>query len=169
MLNEGRTAPDFELPGTDGGPPRRYRLAEHLGDGPVVLTFYPGDFAPVCTRALCELHENDLFDLVPGTDVFGVSGDGVFSHREFARQHGFGFPLLSDATGDVADRYDVRYDEPHDEYGCTTKRAVFLIDRSRTVRYAWATDDPRVNADLRVAKARLADIHEEGGSAGVDA
>ncbi|MFB6304082.1 MAG: redoxin domain-containing protein [Haloferacaceae archaeon] len=167
MLDEGRTAPDFELPGTDGGPPRWYRLTDHLGDGPVVLTFYPGDFTPVCTRALCELHENDLFDMVPGTDVFGVSGDGVFSHREFARRHGFGFPLLSDGDGGVAGEYDVRYDEPH-EYGYTTKRAVFLIDRTRTIRYAWATDDPRVDADLRVAKARLDELHE-GGNAGVDA
>lgn len=40
-LKEGDSAPEFELPGSDG---QTYRLADMLGRGPVVLAWFPKAF-----------------------------------------------------------------------------------------------------------------------------
>jgi len=45
MVNLGEQAPDFTLPGVQGGQRRDYTLSELRGR-PVVLAFYPGDFTP---------------------------------------------------------------------------------------------------------------------------
>jgi len=34
--------------------------------------------------------------------LLGISTDGGYSHREFAAEHGLGFPLLSDRDGEDA-------------------------------------------------------------------
>jgi peroxiredoxin len=166
MLQPGDDAPDFELIGSAGDDPTPYRLSDHLGDGPVVLAFYPQDFSPTCTEELCTLHEGDFFEFVPGVDLFGVSTDGVYSHKEFAAKHGFNFPLLSDPEGEVAEAYDVRYEESLTfegaDVGRLTRRALFVVDTDQTVRYAWAADDPETLPDLLDAKAALDEIADEG-------
>jgi len=167
MLQPGEEAPDFELLGSEGDDPRTYKLSEHLEDGPVVLAFYPQDFSPACTEELCTLHEGDFFEFVPGVDLFGISTDGVYSHKEFAEKHGFGFPLLSDPEGEVAQAYDVRYEEnlifQGADMGRLTKRSLFVVDKSRTVRYAWSSEDPETLPDLLEAKAALDEIADDSG------
>jgi peroxiredoxin len=159
MIPVGSEAPDFALTGTDGESIGEYRLSNHLAEGPVVLAFYPQDFSPVCTEELCTLHEGDFFSFVPGVDIFGISTDGVYSHREFVRQHDLGFPLLSDGEGSTAESYGVRYAEPHERFGArVTKRSLFVVDTDRRVQYAWATDDVREQPDLRGAKERLDEL-----------
>jgi peroxiredoxin len=159
MVSEGDHAPDFELLGTDGEEITEYKLTDHLEDGPVVLAFYPQDFSPVCTEELCTLHEGDFFAFAPGVDIFGISNDGIYSHREFIDKHGLGFPLLSDSETAVADAYGARYDEPVVEMGNSmTKRSLFMIDEEQTVRYAWITDDVREQPDLLEAKNRLDEV-----------
>ena len=162
MLEPGEEAPDFELSGSAGGEPRTYRLSDHLDDGPVVLAFYPQDFSPVCTEELCTLHEGDFFQFVPGVDLFGISTDGVFSHKEFANKHGFDFPLLSDHDGETAEAYGIRYETAfsHEgtDWGQVVKRSLFVVDGDGLVRYAWSTEDPEALPDLLEAKAALDEI-----------
>lgn len=166
MLQPGDEAPDFELSGSSGGDPETYRLSDHLDDGPVVLAFYPQDFSPVCTEELCTLHEGDFFQFVPGVDLFGISTDGVYSHKEFANKHGFDFPLLSDHDGDVASAFGVRYEDGLQfdgaDVGRVTKRSLFVVDTDRTVRYAWCADDPTKLPDLLETKDALDDIADAG-------
>ncbi|HMJ76836.1 MAG TPA: redoxin domain-containing protein, partial [Iamia sp.] len=50
-LKVGDEAPDFTLPGIDGGVERSWTLSGLRGQ-PVVLVFYPGDGTPVCTEQL---------------------------------------------------------------------------------------------------------------------
>jgi peroxiredoxin len=162
MLERGDEAPDFELMGADGDEIRTFRLSDHLDTGPVVLAFYPQDFSPVCTEELCTLHEGDYFAFVPGVDVFGISTDGVYSHREFVDRHDLGFPLLADTDGEVSKAYGVRYAEPHDRFGArVTKRSLFVVDGDGVVRYAWVTDDVTEQPDLLDAKGRLDEITAE--------
>ena len=47
MLENGRKAPEFDLPDQDG---RRHTLKSLLADGPLILYFYPADFTPGCTK-----------------------------------------------------------------------------------------------------------------------
>jgi peroxiredoxin len=159
VLEPGDEAPEFTLRGTEGETIEEYSLAAFLETGPVVLAFYPQDFSPVCTEELCTLHEGDYFAFTPGVDVVGVSTDGVYSHREFVRRHDIGFPLLSDGDGLVAERYDARYDEPHERFGArVVKRSLYVVDGDGTVAYAWQTEDVEEMPDLLAAKGRLDEI-----------
>src|SRR5262249_62064835 len=63
---------------------------------PVVLVFYPADWDPVSTEQLSYYQE-----LLPefrrlGGALVGISVDGVWCHRAFARTLGLEFPLLAD-------------------------------------------------------------------------
>ena len=121
---EGDTAPEFELPGTDGP----FRLADHRGRR-VLLLFYPGDNTPVCTRQFCSYR--DHAEDVSGLDavIVGISAQSVDSHDKFSGKHGFKFPLLSDADKAVAGAYGTL-----GPLGFP-RRSVFIVDAGGTIRY----------------------------------
>ena len=48
-LSVGERTPDFELPDPNGKP---VRLSESLAQGPVVLSFFRGDWCPICNLQL---------------------------------------------------------------------------------------------------------------------
>ncbi len=134
-LPAGTRAPELDLPSTPDG--RRVRLSIQRG-GPAVLVFYPGDFAPVCTREL------GLFaELVPvfsqfDATVFGISCDSVWSHIAFARELHLQFPLLSDfdPKGEVSRRYDV-----YREDAGICERGLYVIDGKGFIY--WSHVSPR--------------------------
>ena len=157
MLTEGATAPGFSLPGVpaeraDGI--EQYDLAELHMTGPVLLNFYLFDFNPRCRRNVCDLHDMSWFDLDSDIQVFGISTDSTFSHREFATQEGLDFPLLSDNDGSVAEAYDVLLDELHG-HKRIAQRAVYLIDESGTVRYSWCANAPDNQPDWEAVKTAV--------------
>lgn len=161
VLDEYSDAPDFELPGTNEGGDddsvTRYRLGDALADGPVVLNFYLFDFHPACTEHMCSLHDLAWVDLADDVRVFGVSTDKSFSHQAFAETENLDVTLLSDSDGSVAERYDVLYDE-FNGHKRVPKRSVFVVDTDRTIRYAWATEDPQVMPDWNPVRETLDDI-----------
>ena len=154
MIDENDPAPDFHLPGTDGKVVAEYRLRDALEDSIAVLAFYVFDFHPLCTEELCTIRDAGWFDLAPNVRVFGIGTDRVFSHRAFAGDYDLDFVLLSDSDGEVAEAYDVLYDE-FNGHRRVAKRAVFVVDRSRTVQYAWATDDPQIQPDWQTVKTAV--------------
>jgi len=98
MVEKGKTAPDFELPGDDG---KSVRLSKLKG-GIVVLYFYPKDDTSGCTR-----EAKDFTELAPrfkkaGAEVFGISPDSVASHDKFRCKHDLSVRLLSDDEKKVA-------------------------------------------------------------------
>ncbi|HSP34175.1 MAG TPA: thioredoxin-dependent thiol peroxidase [Thermoanaerobaculia bacterium] len=99
----GDVAPDFRLPSTRG---KDVTLKEFRGND-VILYFYPKDETPGCTAEACNFrdHESDLTR--HGAVVLGVSIDSMESHNKFKDNHQLNFPLLSDATADVAKMYGV--------------------------------------------------------------
>ena len=64
------------------------------------------------------------------TQVFGMSVDSVPANREFAKQIGVTFPLLSDFKRTVVRDYGVFNEEQG--FG---KRATFLIDKEGIIRH----------------------------------
>jgi thioredoxin-dependent peroxiredoxin len=100
-LKVGDDAPTFSLPDNKG---REVNLTDYRGKW-VVLYFYPKDDTPGCTTEAC--HFRDDFKLLEslGANVIGISIDDSFSHKKFAEKYNLPFPLLSDASGEVASRY----------------------------------------------------------------
>lgn len=161
MVREGDRAPDFELPGTTpelgNDDITRHRLSDALEDGPVVVSFYLFDFHPACTDHMCSLHDLAWLDLDDTVTVFGISTDKSFSHNAFADRENLQFRLLSDSDGNVAEHYDVLYDEFKD-HKRVAKRSVFVVDTDQTVRYTWVTEDPQTLPDWEPVRDALGEI-----------
>ena len=135
MLENGRKAPEFDLPDQDG---RRHTLKSLLADGPLILYFYPADFTPGCTKEACSFRDLHQDLLKAKLRVVGVSPQDVASHRRFADQHGLNFPLLADPDKTVVKAYDL--DGP---LGFGVRRCTYLIGRDGKIQDS-------VLADLRI-------------------
>jgi peroxiredoxin len=124
----GTEAPDFTLHTT---PDQSVSLREFRGQ-PVILTFYPADWSPVCGDQLAlyneVLDEFRRFDAV----LIGISVDGIWCHLAFAHDRHLHFPLLADfePKGEVARRYGVY--RPQDG---TSERALFVLDANGIIRW----------------------------------
>lgn len=132
-MDTGDTVPPFTLDDETGKPRTLDGLLE---DGPVVLFFYPQAMTAGCTAEAC--HFRDLaheFKALGATPV-GISHDSVDRQAEFAGKHSFGYPLLSDPDGEVAEIFGVRR-----KLGIVgTKRKTFVIGKDRKVLGAFKSE-----------------------------
>ena len=160
MLSVGSEAPNFSLPGVEGGEFDEYSLVEALREDLVVIAFYPADFSPTCTDELCTLQDMDLLNLDADVTLFGISGDSVFSHRRFAEEYDITYPLLADSMGEVAAEYGVCMADWRGHRN-VPKRSVFVIDERQRVRYAWSTDDQSVLPDVGEVRAAIDDVRDD--------
>ena len=124
-----------------------FDLADHVGDGPVVLAFFPGAFTPPCTNEMVALQERlDAFEAA-GATVLGVSADSPFSQGAFREEHGIEFDLVSDTAADAIREYGLEMDIPDLGLYGIANRAVFVLDDKGTVTYSWVADDPTNEPD----------------------
>jgi peroxiredoxin len=132
----GDTAPDFELKDQTGQP---VCLFDYRGKKNVVLVFYPMSFTGVCENEMCSIR--DSIEVFQNDDVqtLAVSVDASPTHRQWAHEQGFDFPLLSDfwPHGQVATTYGV-FD---DRLGLAV-RGTFIIDKQGAVLYTDRTAIP---------------------------
>lgn len=136
-LDNGDTAPDFELPveGLDGRD--TLSLSDYRGH-PVVLYFYPKDNTPGCTLEAQDFR--DLHDEFRKLDaeILGISRDSVSSHVKFRDKQNLNFPLVSDPDETACRRYEVIKEKKM--YGRTrmgVERSTFLIDGNGKIAHAW--------------------------------
>jgi len=151
----GQKAPDFTLPSADLKP---RRLTDFLNKN-VVLAFYPGAFTAVCTKEMCVFRDSlaKLSDLK--AQVVGISVNDPFSNKAFAEVNSLGFPLLSDFNREVVGLYGVAATDFAGLKGYTAaKRSVFVVDKKGTVRYAWVSEDPRIEPDYAEIERVLEEI-----------
>jgi peroxiredoxin len=154
-VNVGSKAPDFTLPDTELKP---RRLRDFL-DKNVVLAFYPGAFTSVCTKEMCTFRDSiaKLNDLK--AQVVGISVDDPFSNKGFAERNMLNFPLLSDYNREVVGIYGVAAEDFAGLKGYTAaKRSIFIVDRERTVRYVWISEDPRMEPNYEEIERVLEEI-----------
>jgi thioredoxin-dependent peroxiredoxin len=145
MIQEGKKAPDFELPSSEGG---EVKLKELRGKT-VVLYFYPKDDTPGCTREACAFRDNQAALKRKGVVVLGVSGDSLASHDKFKAKYKLNFPLLSDPDKAIAKKYGAWGEKVL--YGKKTVgmiRSTFVIDGEGVVRKVF----PRVKVDGHAEK-----------------
>ncbi|MEV4543543.1 peroxiredoxin [Micromonospora echinaurantiaca] len=125
-MGVGDVVEDFALPDQTGAV---RRLSELLAAGPVVLFFYPAAMTRGCTAESCHFRDLAAEFAVLGAQRVGISRDPVAKQAEFARLHGFDYPLLSDPDGAVAERFGVRRRLPLGPL--STRRVTFVIGTDR--------------------------------------
>jgi thioredoxin-dependent peroxiredoxin len=124
MIEDGNTAPDFELPDQDGN---LVKLSSLRGR-PVVLYFYPKASTPGCTTQACGVRDHRADYERAGAIVLGVSPDPVPKVKKFHDKEGLNFALLADEGHVVADTYGVWVEKSM--YGKTyfgNERTTFVI------------------------------------------
>jgi peroxiredoxin Q/BCP len=97
----GKKPPAFKLPSSEGG---ELGLADLAGKYAVIY-FYPKDATPGCTLEAQDFRDAADELAARNAVVIGVSKDSISSHCKFRDKHGLGFPLLSDASGEMIEEY----------------------------------------------------------------
>jgi peroxiredoxin len=145
-MEVGDTAPEFTAPLADGDVVE-FTLSEHLDEAPLVLAFFPGAFTSTCTHEMETFEERlSAFEDL-GATVYGVSIDTPFALNAFRDDLGLSFGLVSDTNRGLVHAYDVETDFASVGVEDVAKRAVFVVDEDRTIRYAWVTDDASIEPD----------------------
>jgi peroxiredoxin len=146
MVSTGESAPTFTATlGTSDH--EDFDLADHIGDGPIVLAFFPGAFTPPCTNEMVALQERLDDFRGAGATLFGVSADSPFAQGAFREEHGIEFDLLSDMDGDTIRAYGLEMDIPDLGLYGNANRAVFVVDEEGTVVFDWVADEPADEPD----------------------
>ena len=133
-VTDGDMAPDFDMPATGG---RTVSLASMAGK-PFVLYFYPKADTPGCTKEACAFQEALPQLGKIGLDVIGVSPDKMKPIEKFAEKFSLTFPLASDESKTVAERYGTWVEKSM--YGrkyMGMERSTFLIDKTGKIAKVW--------------------------------
>ena len=139
----GEEAPDFTLPDAEGHP---VHLADLRGTK-VVLYFYPKDDTPGCTTEACSFRDAWQELEAEGAKVYGISRDTGRSHQKFANKYGLPFTLLSDETGEIAQKYGVWAEKSR--YGkkyMSMARTTFYIRPDGKIGHVWEQVKPEGHA-----------------------
>ncbi|MGE0215890.1 peroxiredoxin [Mycolicibacterium sp.] len=130
MLAVGDSAPEFTLKDQNNQP---VSIGAFRGVKEVLLVFFPLAFTPICAQELDEI-QGRIGDFVnDGLATLAVSVGPSPTHKVWAAQRGFSFPVLSDfwPHGAVSRAYGVFNDD-----NGFADRGTFLVDRSGVVRFA---------------------------------
>ena len=144
MIEEGKPAPDFELP-TDSG--ETIKLSALRGK-PVVLYFYPKDDTPGCTKQACGIRDAYGEFERAGAVVLGISPDGERSHVKFKDKYELPFTLLADTEHSVAEQYGVWGEKSFaGKKYMGVSRSTFVIDADGNVKSVMHNVKPASHAD----------------------
>ena len=138
MVDVGDDASDFAASlVTDDIEP--FRLADRIGDGPVVLAFFPAAFSSTCTDEMRTIR--DEFDRFPeACTVLGVSTDLPHALSVYREEYDLPFGLVADPDHRAREAYDAVADFENYGVDVVARRSVFVIDAEGTVTYRWLAD-----------------------------
>src|SRR6266849_5086194 len=175
-LKEGAQAPDFALPDARGN---AVRLSPLLTQGPVIMTFYRGQWCPYCHLALRAYQQALPHMQARGATLVAISPQTPDHSRAFAEKLELTFALLSDMGNQVARQFGLVFTIAEGVRGahiqvCADLPAfngtdswdlpmagTFLIDQSGTVRMAFVDPDFTRRLDPSVIIARLNELQGE--------
>lgn len=150
MLEAGAEAPDFTLKDQNG---QRVSLSDYRSAKNVLLVFFPLAFTGICQGELDEIRDNLASYDNHDTATLAISVGPPPTHKVWATQSGFTFPVLADfwPHGAVAQSYGV-----FNETAGFANRGTFVVDRSGIIRFAEMKEpgearDQRVWADALAA------------------
>lgn len=105
----GEQAPEFLLPSAQG---YNISLANLLRKGPVVLTFYRGDWCPYCNLQLKAMHGRLAEIHALGAELVAISPQDPNDSLTKAEREELEFCVLSDQDARVAEKYGVAWEVP---------------------------------------------------------
>jgi len=135
---EGDRAPDFTRPLVTDEFWEDRSLSDLTDDGHVLLVCYPMDGAFPATYVWNELRDRALGDRVT---VVGLSISTPYEHATLIEERGMDYALFSDPANEVAESYGIVNDLDGMTGVAEPRPAVFLLDRDRTVEYAWVAEE----------------------------
>lgn len=161
-LQVGQMMPEFSLPDPTG---RLVSSRELLARGPLLVTFYRGNWCPYCNLALAALqtHLPEIQSL--GASLVAISPQTPDNSLTMQEKHSLAFPVLSDKNLTVARRFGLVFTLPDElrpiykDFGIDLVKqngtdtyelplpATYLIDRSGKVRNAFIEVDYRRRLD----------------------
>ena len=147
----GSKAPDFTLTNQDRQP---VKLSDAIGKENVVLAFFPAAFSSVCEKELCTFRDSMAQLGRANAQVYGISVDTFFALKAFQDHAKLTFPLLSDFNKQVIRDYGV-FNEDMIGLKGIAKRAVFVVDKTGTVRHREVLEDARNQPDYDKVEAQL--------------
>ncbi len=129
-LAVGSTAPEFTLKDQDNQP---VTLSSFQGEKNVLLVFYPLAFTGTCQGELCQIRDELPKFQNDDTAVLAVSVCASPTHKIWAAEQGYTFPLLADfwPHGEVAQAYEVFNDAAG-----FANRGTFVIDKAGTIVFS---------------------------------
>lgn len=151
---EGETAPDFRALRCDGETFRVATLDDAVDDDGAVLVFFGFAFNAISDNWWRRYDRAGWGEFhVP---VYGVGRDGPYAMNAFLRQRDLPFEFLADVEGEAADAFGLLTERAGMGGVRTARRAIFVLDGDREVRYAWDTDEwihpvPRQEVEAAVA------------------
>lgn len=130
MPSVGTPAPDFTLRDQNQ---QRVTLSSFRGSKNVLLVFFPLAFTGICQGELDQLRDHLPEFENDDSAVLAISVGPPPTHRIWALESGFTFPVLSDfwPHGAVSQSYGVFNDEAG-----YSNRGTFVVDRSGIIRFA---------------------------------
>ena len=151
MVEDGMSAPDFDLPSDSG---HNIKLSKLKGRA-VVLYFYPKDDTSGCTVEAKDFSSLTGDFTKAGAEVVGISPDSAASHAKFRKKHDLSVKLAADEEKAVATAYGVWVEKSM--YGrkyMGVERATFLIDAKGKVAKSWRKVKVPGHAEEVLAAAR---------------
>lgn len=142
MLKPGDKAPSFALNDQNN---HTVDSKDLLGEGRIVLFFYPKAMTSGCTKESCHFRDLDSEFRAVGARPVGISADSVDRQLKFDSKHSLGFTLLSDPDRRVAGAFGVKRPGP-----LFNRRATFVIDTDGTVVEAFSSE---INMDEHADRA----------------
>jgi peroxiredoxin len=136
----GHIAPGFSLKALDG---KSCSLSAFLARGPVVAAFFKIS-CPVCQFTFPFLERIHNRYGGNGATILGISQDDARDTKDFCREYGITFPVLTDDNG-----YPVS-----NAYGLSNVPTIFLIEDGGKVRVSSMGFDKK---DLETISAELAE------------
>lgn len=175
-LKEGAQAPDFTLPDSAG---KEVSLSGLLREGPVVVTFYRGEWCPYCNLQLRAYQK-----ILPQIKEFGamlvaVSPQTPDHTLSTVEEKELTFPVLSDAGNQVARWYglvfsvseavrplyrdmglDLAVFNGHDSWELPMP-GTFIVDQTGSVRLAFVDEDYTRRLEPAALLAGLRNINQQ--------
>ena len=129
-IEVGAVAPDFTLKDQNN---QLVTLSSYRNVKNVLLVFYPLAFTGTCQGELCKVRDELPSFENDDTAILAISVGPPPTHKIWAAEQGYTFPLLSDfwPHGAVAQAYGVFNDDAG-----FANRGTFVVDKSGIIRFA---------------------------------